>query len=154
MPDKRSLLKFLPVSLNITDKKILIIGGGKVASHKLAGIKCYSENITVLAPDVNEDIIKDPELRTVIKYFEKSDLQNFDIIYACTNDHETNTLIKKDAVSMGKLVNVADNPELCDFISPAIHREGIMTVAVCSNARDVKGSINLRNRIKDFLQND
>jgi len=54
MADKRSHLKFLPVSLNITDKKILIIGGGKVASHKLAGIKSFSENITVLAPIVHE----------------------------------------------------------------------------------------------------
>ena len=145
MSDARNSLRFLPVSLNITGKKILIVGGGKVASHKLAGIKGFSDQITVLAPYVNEDILNDPLLIIYLKKYEKRDLENFDLVYACTNNETINATIKKDASSMGILVNVADKPELCDFFSPAVYREGVMTIAVSSGARDVKRAVKLRN---------
>ena len=147
MSDARNSLRFLPVSLNITGKKILIVGGGKVASHKLAGIKGFSDQITVLAPYVNEDILNDPLLIIYLKKYEKRDLENFDLVYACTNNETINATIKKDASSMGILVNVADKPELCDFFSPAVYREGVMTIAVSSGARDVKRAVKLRNTI-------
>ena len=81
MADAGNSLRFLPVSLNITGKKILIVGGGKVASHKLAGIKGFSDQITVLAPYVNEDILNDPLLIIYLKKYEKRDLENFDLVY-------------------------------------------------------------------------
>lgn len=154
MSVNRKSLQFIPVSLNITGKKILIIGGGKVALHKLTGIKHFSDNITILAPLINDEIITDPSLKFRIKYYERKDLRNYDLIYACTDNEEVNATIKKDASSQGLLVNVADSPELCDFVSPAIYTDGIITVAVSSGARDVKKAIQIRNTIKEFLLHD
>jgi precorrin-2 dehydrogenase/sirohydrochlorin ferrochelatase len=146
-------MKFLPISINITDKKILIIGGGRIASHKIGFLEQFSKNITVIGLDVI-DAIKNREITWVEKAYEKSDLNGFFLIYACTNIIELNQQVKADAESLGILCNVVDNPKLCDFVSPAIYKKGIYTVAVGSNAQNVYKAIEIRNKIKEVLEND
>jgi siroheme synthase (precorrin-2 oxidase/ferrochelatase) len=41
---------------------------------------------------------------------------------------------------------------LCDFVSPAIFRQDHVTIAVGSDAREVKRSIRIRNRIMDLIE--
>ena len=152
--DEVNEMVFLPVLINITGKKILMIGGGKVAAHKLLTLLKFTSNITILAPVVNDMLMNDKRLSFIIKSYERNDLLNFHMVYACTNDRKVNTVIKKDANALGLLVNVADDPELCDFISPAIYKDNNITLAVGSNASDVKKAIRIRNRIEILLEND
>jgi precorrin-2 dehydrogenase/sirohydrochlorin ferrochelatase len=51
-------------------------------------------------------------------------------------------------------VNVVDDPELCDFISPAIFKQDYMTVAVNSYGVNVKKTIAWRDKIKKLLENE
>lgn len=144
---------FMPVSLDIYNKKILIVGGGKVAGHKVQLLKRFTNSLHVIGLSVS-DAIKREAVAYTEKEFEASDLEGFFMVYACTDDRELNRDIKLKANALGKLVNVADDPELCDFVSPAIYREGNMTVAVSSNGEDVMKSIKWRNRIREFFEND
>ena len=146
-------MKFLPVSLNITDKKILIIGGGNVAAKKIKILEQFTNEITVVADDISDEI-KTSKIIFNEKGYHKSDLAGYHIIYACTNNEKLNRRIKMDCEDMGKLINVVDNPVQSDFASPAIIKKGKMTVAVGSNAQNVIKSIELRNKIKDYLNND
>ncbi len=144
---------FLPISINITGKKILIIGGGRIANHKIGFIQQFTSNISVIGMDVI-DAIKEKGIPYIEKAYEKKDLQGYFLIYACTNIIELNRQIKSDAESLGILCNVVDNPVLCDFVSPAIYKHNNYTVAVGSNAQNVYKSVEIRDRIKEFLQND
>jgi len=146
-------MKFLPVSLNITDKKILIIGGGKVAAKKIKILEQFTDEITVFANNICKEI-KSGKISYLEKRYHKSDLTDFHIIYACTNNENLNKRIKMDCEDMDKLINVVDNPYLSDFVSPAIFKKGKMTVAVGSNAQNVIESIELRNNIKEFVNNN
>ena len=146
-------MKFLPISINITDKKILIIGGGRIANHKIGFLQQFSKNITIVGLEVI-DAIKEQGLIYIEKPYEKSDLEGAFLVYACTNIIELNKQVKEDAESLGILCNVVDNPPLCDFVSPAIYKKGIYTVAVGSSARNVYKAIEIRNKIKEFLEND
>ena len=144
-------MMFLPISLNITDKEILIIGGGKVAYHKIQLLLPYSNNIRIIAKEVIQEI-RDLDLRFIEKEYEKSDLNDAFLVYACTDIKTLNQEIYKDAHEQKILVNVVDNPPLCDFVSPAIYKKDHMTVAVGSNAQDVHASIRWRNKIKEHLE--
>lgn len=146
-------MTFLPVSINITDKKILIIGGGRIASHKIGFLEQFTNNISIVALDVL-DSIKEKGYRCIEKAYEKSDLEGAFLIYACTNIMELNQQVKSDAAALGILTNVVDNPKMCDFVSPAIFKHDHMTVAVGSNAQDVYRSIAVRNKIKELLEQD
>jgi precorrin-2 dehydrogenase / sirohydrochlorin ferrochelatase len=145
--------KYLPINLDISNRNILIVGGGNIALNKIKLLSKFTSNITVIAP-----LIK-AEIKNIInnikeKEFETNDLKEFRLVYACTNIRNLNEKIKKDCQDKNILVNVVDNPSLSDFISPAIYKEHEMTVAVSSSGKDVKKSINWRNKIKDFLAND
>lgn len=144
---------YLPVSLNITDKKILFVGGGKVASHKLASVIKFTSNITILAPEISEELRNQNRLKLLAKEYEPKDLEDYQLVFACTNNRELNVRIKRGANSLGILVNVADDPELCDFISPAIYKNDQISISVSSNATDVKLAIRIRNWIKEQFKN-
>jgi len=142
---------FLPISLNITDKQILIVGGGRIASHKIGFLEQFTRNIRVVALDIQNNI-KDKGYPIFQKPYEKSDLHGIFIVYACTNIPELNESVRRDSASMGILCNVVDNPQSCDFVSPAIYKKGMFTVACGSNGQNVRKAIEIRDTIKEFLE--
>ncbi len=146
-------MTFLPISINITDKKILLIGGGRIASHKIGFLEQFTKNISIVALEVIDSIKAKGYLHKE-KLYEKSDLEGAFLVYACTNNVELNQRVKADAESLGILTNVVDNPKLCDFVSPAIFKHNHITVSVGSNAQDVYRSIAVRNKIKELLERD
>lgn len=144
---------FLPLNIRVDNKKILFVGGGKIALHKIQTIEKYTRNITILAPEIIEEL-QGKGFTEIIKRYEPSDLDGFFLVYASTNDHEVNRRVRDDASARGIMVNVVDNRELSDFISPAIIRKGEMTIAVSSNGQNVKKSVEWRNRLRDTVIND
>ena len=149
---KREDLQFLPISINVTNKKILLIGGGKVATHKGTIMARFVNQVTVIAPEFTPEIKKLP-FTFIEKEYEISDLEGYFLVYVCTGNHELNRQIKKDAETLGILTSVCDAPMLCDFVSPAIHKEGDITIAVGSNAQNVFQSVDIRNQIKELIEN-
>jgi len=144
---------FLPISVKITNKKIVIIGGGRIASHKISFLEQFTKNISVVALEVCETI-KEKGYSFKEKLYEKSDLQGAFLVYACTNIRNLNQQIKLDAETLGILTNVVDNPGLCDFVSPAIYKRGHITVAVGSNGQEVHRAIAVRNQIRQHLESN
>lgn len=149
---ERSELQFLPVSINVTGKKILLIGGGKVATHKAGILARFVDKATVVAPEFTEEILRLP-FTFVQKAYDPSDLEGAFLVYVCTGDHELNRRIKEDSEQLGVLTSVCDAPLLCDFTSPAIHREGNIAIAVSSNAQNVFHSVDIRNQITALIEN-
>ena len=146
-------MQFLPISINITNKKILIIGGGRIAGHKIGFLEQFTDNISIIALEVI-DSIKEKGYHYTEKEYEKSDLEGAFLVYACTNIVELNLKVKADAESLGILTNLVDNPKYCDFVSPAIYKREHITVSVGSNAQEVHRAIAVRNRIKELLEQD
>ena len=147
-------MTFLPITLNITEKDILVIGGGNVAFQKIRLLLPFTNNITVIAREINDQIRALPVKKFIEKEYEPDDLQGFYVIYAATNLFELNKRIYDRAHELCTLVCVVDNVPYCDFVSPAIYKKDNMTISVGSNAEDVKASIRLRNKIKKYLEDD
>lgn len=144
-------LNFLPVSINITNRKILIIGGGKVGYHKASVLNRFTSKATVISPQFHEGFNSLP-FELVKKEYQKEDLTGIFLVYICTENEELNAQIKRDAEMSDVLASVCDNPSLCDFISPAIFKSSNITIAVSSNARNVRQSLNIRNQIKNLIE--
>ncbi|MCP3894061.1 MULTISPECIES: bifunctional precorrin-2 dehydrogenase/sirohydrochlorin ferrochelatase [Bacteroides] len=146
-------LIFLPVSLNITGKKIVIIGGGKVGMHKATILSRFTKEATVFSPDFREGFRALP-FTLIQKKYEKEDLRGVFLAYICTENEVLNRQIKQDAQELGVLASVCDNPALCDIASPAIYQEGAICISVSSNATDVRRSLRIRDRIIEWVQID
>ncbi|MDD2304603.1 MAG: bifunctional precorrin-2 dehydrogenase/sirohydrochlorin ferrochelatase [Prolixibacteraceae bacterium] len=143
---------YLPIAIDISNSKILIIGGGQSALKKIRILQRSGANIEVVA----ENIIDEVYASGVIcrnKRYEKGDLNGYLMLYSCTNNKTLDKQIAEDGREAGVLVNVHDNPALCQFVSPAIYRDGNISVAVSSNAENVYEAIRVRNLIQEYLEN-
>jgi len=144
--------KFLPISIDISNSKILIIGGGQSALKKIKILQRSGAKLEVVA----ENIIDEVYASGVVcfrKSYEKSDLKGYLMLYSCTNNESIDRQIAQDGREAGVLVNIHDNPALCQFVSPAIYQDGNISVAVSSNAENVYEAIRLRNLIQEYLEN-
>jgi siroheme synthase-like protein len=142
---------YLPIAVNIAGEKILIIGGDQSAWNKIKILKRFNAYLEVIALQVCDDI-KNSDVPYREKAYEKGDLNGYLMFYSCTNNPELDAQIAKDGREAGVLVNIHDNPALCQFVSPAIYQNENIRVAVSSNAKDVYSSIRIRNEIKEFLE--
>ena len=144
------MVMYLPICININNKKILIIGGGDIALQKIELLKQFTNNIVVIASKVSLKI-KNIGCEYYERDYDASCLKGYFLVYACTNNRKLNKEIKEDANKLGLLVNVVDDSQLCDFISPAIYKKGEMIVAVSSGGQNVLKSSRWRNKIKKIF---
>jgi precorrin-2 dehydrogenase/sirohydrochlorin ferrochelatase len=144
--------KFLPISIDISDRKILIIGGGQSALKKIRILQRSGANIEVVAENIIDEVYS-TGVKCYKKSYSKGDLEGHLMLYSCTNNVELDRQIAADGKNSGVLVNIHDNPSLCQFVSPAIYQDGNISVAVSSNAENVQEAIRLRNQIQEYLEN-
>lgn len=140
----------MPVSLDVSNGKILLIGGGQSAYKKLKLLQRFDVTVEVLAIEICDEI-KKSGVHCFETAYSKEKLKGYFMLYSCSNSHELDQQILADGKEAGILVNIHDKPNMCQFISPAIYMDGKMTVAVASNGEDVYESIRLRDKIKEFL---
>ncbi|MCD7963883.1 MAG: bifunctional precorrin-2 dehydrogenase/sirohydrochlorin ferrochelatase [Rikenellaceae bacterium] len=144
-------MNFLPISLNIENKKILIVGGGSVALNKATILSRFTDSAVVVSPVFLPEFDKLP-FKMVRKEFSEDDLNGAFLVYICTGNRELNAGIKKQCAVRNVLASVCDDPRSCDFISPAIYKEGNITISVGSNGENVKRSIRIRDNIREFVE--
>ncbi len=142
--------KYLPVSIDITNEKVLIIGGGKSAFSKANILKRFDADLEFVALEYCDEI-KASGWTIKQKTYESSDLEGYLMVYSCSNNQALDEQIVKDAKKQGVLVNIHDKPDMCQYISPAVYQYKNMTVAVASNGKDVFKSIKLRNHLREYL---
>lgn len=143
---------FLPISIDISESKILVIGGGRRALKKIRILQRFGANIEVLAENIIDEVYA-TDVVCLRKKYDKSDLKGYLMLYSCTNNEMLDRQIAREGREAGVLVNIHDNPSLCQFVSPAIYQDGNITVAVGSNSENVTESIRLRNLIQEFFKN-
>ena len=148
---------YYPVFLDITNKRCLVIGGGKVAERKVIMLLQFNAHVTVVSPAIIKALIKLGETGK-IRYFERTytvkDLDNAALVFACTDNSATNNKIKKEAARRNIPVNVADSPYLCDFIVPSIIKKGDLTIAVSTSGELPLLSKKLRQKIEEVVTDD
>lgn len=128
----------LPIFLNLQHKPCVVVGGGAVAARKAGLLLEAGACLTIVAPECHarmQELIATEKLALRDKRFSAEDLQNAYLVIAATDDEAVNEAVYAAAKQYGALVNVADNPPLCDFYLPAIVDRAPLTVAISSGGR-------------------
>ncbi len=145
---------YYPVFLDITGKQCLVVGGGKVAERKVEMLLQFNACVAVVSPTTTRILRKLGETDK-IKYFRRTyrakDLENTALVFACTDNSVINNKIKKDAIMKNIPVNVADCPDLCDFIVPSIIRKNNLTIAISTSGKLPLFSKKLRQKIEEVV---
>ena len=141
---------YMPICIDVSEAKIVMIGGGNVALQKLRSIVQYAENVHVYAKNILPEIKSLPVHCTECGYT-KSLLNGALFVYACTDDMDLNRSICEHGKNIGALVSAAGVKHPRDFISPAVFRHEGMTVTVSSNGQKIKESVKWRDSIRRFI---
>jgi siroheme synthase-like protein len=145
--------QLFPIFLKLNDLHTVLIGAGNVGLEKLTAILNNSPlaKVTVIAkifsPEVHALAAEYEGVTVIQKSFIDTDLDNADIVVAATNDNELNAYIRDSAHERKLLVNVADQPALCDFYLGSIVQKGDLKVAISTNGK----SPTIAKRLKEVL---
>ncbi len=143
-----------PIFYKLKDENVVVVGGGKVAFQKIIQLIDAQANITVIAPDVIEEIIKlqiKNKLKIINKPYEKHDLFNRKVVIGATSDSSVNKEIYNDAKGLNIPVNVVDQPHLCTFYLGSVYTQGDLKVAVSSNGKSPSVAKLVRDAIKKVI---
>lgn len=108
----------------------LVVGGGQVALRKVRSLAEAGFATTVIAPDFLQDILELANISIEERGYVRGDCGSFAIVFACTDDRETNRRIGEECREEGIPVLVADAQDESTFFSPAVHRDGDLAVAI------------------------
>ena len=124
---------YYPIFLNIKGKTCVVVGGGKVALRKVKMLLDGRANVFVISPNPHPEIMKLSKPKTIHliqRDYKAGDLKDAVITFACTDVKGVNRKVADEAKNAGVLVNVADDPERSNFITPSFFKRGNLTVAV------------------------
>jgi precorrin-2 dehydrogenase / sirohydrochlorin ferrochelatase len=76
-------MKYLPLNINLYDKKVVIYGGGEVAYSKAKILANFCNNITVIAAEFDERFSTLKNITLVKKQIEESDLSDCYSLVIC-----------------------------------------------------------------------
>lgn len=154
--------QLFPVFFRLDKMKILIVGAGEVAYEKLFFLLKSSPvtHIKLVAPEVNNKIwamiegYYETSFTIRQKPFAEEDIEGYDIVIAATNIPELNKEVWKVAKAKGKLINVADTPDLCDFYLGSIITKGDLKIAISTNGKSPTLAKRLRQVFEEVFPDD
>ena len=140
---------FYPVSLDVTGRSCLVVGGGPVAAHKARGLADCGAVVTVVATSLSPEMeALAPRLHEVeLRAYRTGDAERFRLVVTATGVPDVDAGVHADAESANVWVNSADDRAHSTFILPAVHRDGAVTVAVSTGGLSPAMSSWLRTRL-------
>ncbi|TDX51384.1 precorrin-2 dehydrogenase/sirohydrochlorin ferrochelatase family protein [Orenia marismortui] len=122
-----------PINLNLTGKKVLVIGGGQVASRKTRRLVRTGAKITIVSPELTpelEAMINDYSITYYSRNFKDEDLRGVFLVFALTDNRRVNNRISQLADENNILINVADSLEESMFTLPSIIKRGDLLLTI------------------------
>ena len=132
--------------LDLRGRDCLVVGGGRVATEKVQGLLDCDALVTIVAPQVDAELRNLP-VRIIRRAFEPADAADRFVVLAATNDRAVNA----EVAAASGLCNVADDPELCNFILPAIVRRDPIVVGVSTGGASPALAQRIRDDIGDVV---
>ena len=138
-----------PVMINIREKKVVVVGGGKVAARKIKTLLAEQAAVTVVSPTLHADIPQ-AEIQWLARPYHIGDLEGAKLVFACTDQAEVNSQIMQDAAP-SQLVNNTGDKTFSDFYNVAIARKKDVSVMISTNGLSPSRSKEIRKKIEAIL---
>lgn len=145
-----------PIFLKVSELQVLIVGGGNVGLEKLTFLLKSSPNakVTVVSkwflPEL-KSLASDFQVILIEAAYKKSQLSKKQIVIAATDDLSVNLQVYNDCKAENILVNLADNPNYCDFYMGGIVTKGNVKIAISTNGKSPTAAKRLRQFFEEIL---
>jgi len=146
-------MAFFPMFINLKQKEVLVIGGGKVATRKVKTLLNFGPSITVIARQTT-DLIDKLAQEGVIKLHKRSfnlkeDIKNKDAVIVALDDIDLQKSIYEKCSKENIPVNCVDSPAFCTFIFPSVIVRGDFVIGISTSGKAPL----ISKKVREFLEN-
>lgn len=134
-----------------------MVGGGAVGTRKILSLVESDARVTVVSPVVTDELqtLAHQGVITLKKReYRSTDLEGMFLVFGATNQEALNRQINQDAEQLNMLCNIADRPEVCNFILPATVKRGDLIVAISTSGKSPAFAKQLRKHLETQFGNE
>ena len=146
---------FFPLFVDLSGKKLVVVGAGRIAKRRIETLVQFSGNVTAVAPEVHPELAELEAagvLRVCRKCYERADLAGAALVFAATNDRAVNETVWRDCKRLGIPVNVGSDRTKSDFYFPGIARRDNLVIGVTASGRDHAEAKRVTGLVRELLQ--
>ncbi len=147
-------MPLFPVFIDLSDRKVLVIGGGEVATRKVKSLVRFTRNITVVAPEVTGEIrrlAEEGKVKVKRRRFMSSDLKGADLVIVAVDDERVQKRVYELCRKRGVLCNAVDSPEWCTFVFPSLIVRGDLVIGISTSGKAPALSRRVREMVERSL---
>ena len=147
-------MSFFPMYMDMQDLKVLLVGGGAIATEKLEKLVDFTKEITVITSEISMEadrLIKDHCLTLYQRAYKKGDIHGFDIVIVATDTVALHKAIYEESRGSRILVNSVDNTDYCDFIFPSYVQKGDLTIAFSTGGASPAFAKQIRRHFENII---
>ncbi len=144
--------RYLPVFHDVLGASVLVVGAGAVGTRKIEALLAGGARVTVAAKEFSpavEERAARGDLTVLRGAFHPDRMAEAELVFAATPDRVLNRRISVEARRRRIPVNVADSPEECTFLLPAVIRGEEFTAAISTGGRHPGAAKALREFIEE-----
>ena len=148
--------KFFPVSIDLNNKNVLVIGAGKIALRKVETLLNYNCNINVITKEILEEKFLELEKNNKIKIFKNQEfeekfLENIFLVVVATDNEVLNKNISQLCMNKNILVNNITSKDDMNVRFMSIYEKDDIQIAISANGNPKK-AVEIKNKIKDIFE--
>jgi uroporphyrin-III C-methyltransferase/precorrin-2 dehydrogenase/sirohydrochlorin ferrochelatase len=148
-------MSLYPLALKLTGRRVLVVGGGAVASRRVPALLAAGAEVEIVSPEVS------PALRAIVdagraawheRRFEPGDVEGAWLVQVAVDDPEAAALVSEVADQRRVFCVRADDRDAATAWTPAVTRQGPVTVAV-TDGGDRRRAMAIRDQVAQALEN-
>ena len=148
---RRATGELFPVFLKLAGRRAVVVGAGRVAEGKIAGLVRCGANVCVVAPRASARVrawARGGVLSWKKQRFEPRHLRGAFLAVAATSSSAVQEAVFQEARRRGILCNSVDDPSHCDFYYPAVVRRGALQIAISTGGQSPALAQRLRKELE------
>jgi precorrin-2 dehydrogenase/sirohydrochlorin ferrochelatase len=145
-------MRYYPVYLDVQSRRCLVVGGGRVGTRKVGTLLQCGAEVTVISREATSELAQMAEQGLIdlqLRDFRSSDLDRIFLVIGATDDQALNRKVHREADAAQRLCNIADQPDLCNFVLPSIVNQGHLSIAISTAGKSPAFAKFLRRQLQD-----
>lgn len=138
-----------PMFVSLESKRVLVIGAGALAEHKVRALVPFGADITIAAPEKPQDWAQN--CHWIQSVYHRELLDGADFVICAIDDKEVSACVSKDCKESHIPVNVVDEKDKCTFLFGSMITQGPLSIGISTDGASPSAAHWLKEQISQML---